>query len=75
MSRMCDICGKSVIFGNAIATRGLAKKKKGVGIKTTGITKKTFRPNIQSVKFKADGLSFRIKACTRCIKAGKTLAV
>jgi len=75
MSRMCDICGKSVMFGNSIDRSGRPKKKGGIGLHTTGITKKVFRPNLQSVKFKADGLSFKIKACTRCIKAGKTLAV
>lgn len=75
MSRMCDICGKSVQFGNSIDTRGLPKNKGGNGLNRTGVTKKKFKPNIQSVKFKTDGLSFRIKACTRCIKAGKTLAV
>ncbi len=75
MSRMCDICGKSVLFGNSIDRRGLPKKKGGNGLNRTGVTKKMFKPNVQSVKFKADGLSFKIKVCTRCIKAGKTLAV
>ena len=33
--------------GKSYAHRGLAKSKGGVGIKTTGITRRRFRPNLQ----------------------------
>lgn len=48
MSRICPITGRRTRFGKQIARRGLAKAKGGVGIKTTGITPRTFQPNLQS---------------------------
>ena len=47
MSRICPITGRRTRFGKKIARRGLAKAKGGVGIKTTGITPRTFQPNLQ----------------------------
>jgi large subunit ribosomal protein L28 len=47
MSRICPITGARTRFGKRIARRGLAKSKGGVGIKTTGITPRTFQPNLQ----------------------------
>lgn len=46
MSRVCQVSGRRTRFGNKIARRGLAKAKGGVGIKTTGITPRTFQPNL-----------------------------
>lgn len=48
MSRICPITGRRTRFGKQIARRGLAKSKGGVGIKTTGITPRTFQPNLQT---------------------------
>ncbi|MCK5571085.1 MAG: 50S ribosomal protein L28, partial [Spirochaetes bacterium] len=36
MARVCEICGKGTIFGRSYAKRGLARRKKGAGIKITG---------------------------------------
>jgi large subunit ribosomal protein L28 len=47
MSRICPITGRRTRFGKKIARRGLAKSKGGVGIKTTGITARTFQPNLK----------------------------
>jgi len=71
MSKVCDICGKGPMAGRRIRRRGLAKKKGGVGKKITGITARRFLPNLQTVKAKIKGNFKRIKACTKCIKAGK----
>ena len=71
MSRVCQFCGKSTQVGCSIARRGLAKSKGGVGRKTTGITKRTFKPNIQSVRAVIDGESKRVKVCTACMRSGK----
>ena len=71
MSRVCQFCGKSTQVGRSIARRGLAKSKGGVGRKTTGITKRTFKPNIQSVRAVVDGETKRVKVCTACIRSGK----
>ena len=47
MSRVCQVTGKKTQVGNKLARRGLAKYKGGVGIKTTGITKRKFKVNLQ----------------------------
>ena len=71
MSRVCEFCGKRTQAGRSISQRGLAKKKGGVGRKTTGISKRTFKPNIQSVRAVIDGETKRVKICTACIRSGK----
>ncbi|MBU1852627.1 MAG: 50S ribosomal protein L28 [Candidatus Omnitrophica bacterium] len=71
MSRICEICGKGPIAGRSISRRGLAKKKGGVGRKITGVTKRRFLPNLQTVRVILKGSPRRIKVCTSCIKAGK----
>jgi large subunit ribosomal protein L28 len=71
MPRACDICGRGPTTGYKIARRGLAKRKGGVGIKPTGITKRQFMPNIQRVWALVDGGPKRINACTKCIRDGK----
>lgn len=37
--------------GRRYALRGIAKKKKGVGLKVTGITKRRFMPNLVKKRF------------------------
>jgi len=71
MSRICAICGKKPAAGRVIARRGLAKKKGGVGKKITGVTKRRFLPNLQTVHVLIKGAAKRLKVCTGCIKAGK----
>jgi len=70
MSRVCEICGKKTHFGNKVARRGLAKAKGGVGIKTTGITRRAFKPNIQKVRAQVGTQVVRVKVCTDCLKSG-----
>ena len=70
MPRVCEVCGKKTTFGRSIARRGLAKAKGGVGKKTTGITKRTFKPNIQKVRVLEQGSVRRKKVCAACIRAG-----
>ena len=68
MSRVCESCGKKSTIGNQIATRGLAKYKGGVGIKTTGINKRWFRPNVQRVRvLTKEGTVTRMKVCAKCM--------
>jgi len=71
MSRVCEICGKHTAFGRSISRRGLAKSKGGVGKKTTGITKRTFRPNLQKVRVTQGGGVRRARVCAACIRSGK----
>lgn len=46
MSRICKVTGKRPVRGFQYAIRGIAKKKKGIGLKTTGKTKRSFNPNV-----------------------------
>lgn len=68
--RRCRICGKGPLRGNSIARRGLAKKKGGVGRKVTGMTKRSFLPNLQRVRAVVEGRTVRIKVCTSCLSRG-----
>ena len=47
MSKVCQITGKRRARGYSYVTRGIAKKKKGIGLKVTGKTKRSFQPNLQ----------------------------
>ncbi len=71
MSRVCMYCGRKTQVGSQIARRGLAKPKGGIGLKTTGITKRRFKPNIQNVRALVGGSIQRVKICARCIKSGR----
>lgn len=51
MSKKCQVTGKVPVRGRRYAIRGIAKKKKGVGLKVTGITKRRFLPNLVKKRF------------------------
>jgi large subunit ribosomal protein L28 len=51
MSKLCQITGKRTTRGNSYAIRGIAKKKKGIGLKTTGKTRRSFKPNVRKKRF------------------------
>ncbi len=51
MSKRCQVTGKKPVTGNSYAIRGIAKKKKGIGLKTTGITRRRFLPNLVKKRF------------------------
>ena len=70
MSRVCMFCGRKTQVGNMIARRGLAKPKGGIGLKTTGISRRTFKPNVQNVRAMVGGSMMRVRVCARCIKSG-----
>jgi large subunit ribosomal protein L28 len=73
MANRCEICGKEPHSGYQFTRRGLAKSKGGVGRKTTGHTKRTFVPNLQSVKTAAAGRAKRVKVCAKCLRSGKVV--
>lgn len=58
MSRKCDICGKQTLFGNKVSH---AKNR----------TRRTWVPNLLSMKTKIKGTVKTITLCTRCLKANK----
>lgn len=47
MSRTCQVTGRGTKAGGSIARRGLPKKKGGVGLRTTGRSKRKFKVNVQ----------------------------
>ncbi len=71
MARVCEVCGKGLISGNTIVRHGMPKKKGGIGLHTTGITKRRFLPNLQRIHVWENGRTVVKKVCTRCIKSGK----
>lgn len=71
MARVCEICGKGPQKGNSVETRGKAKYLGGVGTKLTGITRRTFKPNLQNVKVTTNsGGTKSMKVCTKCLRTG-----
>jgi len=71
MSRVCEVCGKGRRIGNSVTTRGKAKYLGGVGTKVTGISRRTFLPNLQSVRVTtAGGAHKTLCVCAQCIRCG-----
>jgi len=51
MPRQCIVTGKTQGKGNKYTIRGIAKKKKGIGLKVTGKTKRRFHINLFTKRF------------------------
>lgn len=75
MSRSCDVCGKGKIIGGSITRRGLAKKQGGIGTHVVKNVKRTFRPNLQTVRAKTAKGNKRLTVCTACIRSNKVQKV
>lgn len=45
----CHYTGKKTTFGNKKAYGGAKITKGGFGLKTTGVTRRTFKPNLQKM--------------------------
>ena len=70
MARVCEICGKGTQKGNTVEHRGKAKYLGGVGTKVTGISRRTFRPNLQRVKVTTtEGSNKTLRVCASCIRS------
>lgn len=70
MPRVCEFTGRKTTTGHTYTTRGKAKYLGGVGTKVTGKTKRTFRPNIQTITAVVDGSVKRIKVSAKAIRMG-----
>jgi large subunit ribosomal protein L28 len=71
MAKQCEICGKVPVKGNRVTIRGKAKYLGGVGTKVTGISRRTFKPNLQRVHVTtAKGTNTTMRVCTQCIRSG-----
>ena len=70
MSRVCQVTNRGTRSGQSIARRGLPKKKGGIGLHITAVTKRRFQPNLQKIRVKADGQVSRKLVCTACLRSG-----
>lgn len=75
MPRVCEICGKKTGFGRSYAKRGLAKRKKGAGVKITGISNRSFKPNLKKKRINIDGKVKNARVCTSCLRGGRVVLV
>ena len=74
MSRVCEICGKKPSAGRSIIRKGSPKYKGGIGLHTTGITKRRFLPNLRTVRVTdGKGNTKRMRVCAQCLKSGKVM--
>jgi large subunit ribosomal protein L28 len=51
MSKKCQLTGQAPVKGRSYTKRGIAKKKKGIGLKITGWCKRRFQPNLIKKRF------------------------
>jgi len=70
MPRVCALSGKKTTIGRQYTHRGLAKSKGGVGIKITGKSRRTFKPNLQRVRVVVNGRVVRLKVAAKFIRRG-----
>ena len=70
MARICELTGVGPTKGSHIWRSGKAKKKGGIGMHITAITKRRFMPNLQRVKAVIDGEVRYISVTAKAIKRG-----
>ncbi len=72
MSKVCEYSGKKPSVGKSIVRRGKAKREGGIGQNVTGITRRRWIPNLQTIRVvDENGRVRKMKVCARYIKAGK----
>lgn len=70
MGQHCEFCEKKPSFGNTLEQRGKPKYLGGNGRKTTGITRRVFRPNLQTVRIQDGTSSRKARVCAKCLRTG-----
>ena len=71
MARVGEVCGKGTQMGKTVGTLGKGKYLGGVGTKITGISRRKFKPNIQSFRVTtSNGTNKRMKVCAACLRSG-----
>lgn len=70
MSKQCQLTGKKPSTGYSYVTRGIAKKKKGIGLKVTGKTKRLFMPNLIKKRFwfSEENRFVTLRLCSQAIR-------
>ncbi|MGH2551651.1 MAG: 50S ribosomal protein L28 [Thermomicrobiales bacterium] len=56
MAGQCEVCGKTKSFGHNVS---FSKRH----------TNRAFSPNVQKKRLTIDGVEFRLKVCTRCMRS------
>jgi large subunit ribosomal protein L28 len=57
--------------GNRVVRHGLEKKKGGIGLHTTGVTRRRFLPNLRKMRVMEKGHAVTRTVCMSCLKTGK----
>ena len=71
MGMQCAICGKKPARGHQYTYRGKAKYLGGVGKKTTGVSRRTFKPNLQWIHiWLPNGTTRYVRVATSVIRNG-----
>lgn len=70
MSKKCAYTGKTFSMGNRYSRRGKAKYLGGIGRKTTGVSRRKFKVNLQRVRATIDGKVCRVWVSTQAIRSG-----
>jgi large subunit ribosomal protein L28 len=60
MARTCDICGKGTVTGNKVSH-------------ANNRTKRTWKPNLHSVRAMVGKSKTTLRVCTRCLRSGKVV--
>lgn len=70
MSKQCQLTGKKPSRGYKYTIRGIAKKKKGIGLKVTGKTKRRFQPNLVEKRFwfSEENRFITLRLCTSAMR-------
>ncbi len=71
MGAQCYVCQTGTKFGNQKVERGKPKYLGGNGRKTTGISRRTFKPNLQSIRIQEGEHALKVRVCVNCMRAGK----
>ena len=72
MAKLNTRGAKKTTKGNTIARKGLAKKKGGIGMHVTGVSRRTFKTNCQRKKIRfSDGTVRTMWVKVSDLKAGK----
>ena len=70
MGMQCAVTGKKPVLGYKYKRRGKAKYLGGVGRKVTGISRRAFNPNLQSIQCQVGGSVQRMRVCVQCMRSG-----
>jgi large subunit ribosomal protein L28 len=62
MARVCELCGKGAMKGNAVARTGTRGYVKGRSLRN-------FKPNLRKVKVEIGGRPKTMRICAQCLKS------